>query len=460
MSRNFRAIKSRSRNPGHLLGSTAVILLAAPILPEIALSYLPAQIPLLSTAYAGEPCPPLRRPTSRNVTVSDEEALWRAVAEQASGTTILIADGSYDMARLARQGRYLWFGTPGVTLRSASGNRDAVVLDGAYEGAQIISIAASNVTVADLTIRRPRTHAVHVFSTDTNETRGTRVYNVHIVDSGQQAIKINPHGARRHFADAGLVACSKIELTDHGRPKVWEINGSCYTGGIDAHQAKGWTVRDTVLSGFWCPRGLSEHAIHFWKGSRDTLVERNRMLDNARGIGFGLQQSGESRTYADRPCPRARGHVGHYGGIIRNNVILVDDGRLFASQAAFDSGISLWQACRAKVVHNTVVSTRAPFASIEWRFGNTRAMIANNLLSHNLKDRGGAAKLSRNVENAPLSLFVNAARGDLHLRAEARTAIDRGATLTPGLCRYDMDGDERPSGRAPDVGADEFVRRR
>ncbi|MCD6400417.1 MAG: hypothetical protein J7L73_00680, partial [Anaerolineales bacterium] len=121
-------------------------------------------------------------------------------------------------------------------------------------------------------------------------------YNVHIIDPGEQAIKINPVD-NEHFPDYGTVACSHIELTDSGRT---HIRNNCYTGGIDAHRARGWVVRDNLIEGFWCASGLSEHAVHFWKGSRGTLVERNDLDNNARGIGFGLIESGEGRTY---PAP-------------------------------------------------------------------------------------------------------------------------------------------------------------
>ena len=53
-------------------------------------------------------------------------------------------------------------------------------------------------------------------------------------------------------------------------------------GGVDAHAARGWTIRRNRIEGFWCPSGLSEHAIHFWSASRGTLVERNTIIDAAQ----------------------------------------------------------------------------------------------------------------------------------------------------------------------------------
>jgi hypothetical protein len=365
-------------------------------------------------------CPPLPAPTGDVVHVSTVAELQDAVSNLTPNTTILLADGTYDL-----HGAFLWFGVPGVTMRSASGNREAVVIDGNYETTEIVVVAASDVTIADLTLKRAMYHPIHVIATDDADTENTLIYNVHIMDPGQQAIKINQNSAMTHFPDYGVIACSHVELTDEGRPRVWEINDSCYTGGVDGHQARGWVIRDNVIEGFWCERDLAEHGIHFWTGSRDTVVERNTLIDNARGVGLGLGQSGNWRVYDDNPCPGAD-YVGHFGGVIRNNFVFASRDALFSSESSFDCGICLEQACGTQVLHNTVASTGAPFSSIEWRWPNTNVEITNNLVSHNLRERDGAtASLAGNLENAPLSLFVDGAGGDLHLAASASAAIVR-----------------------------------
>ena len=397
-------------------------------------------------------CPALPPPTGTIVEVTTVAQLQQAVNNALPNTTIRLATGTYNL-----DGVYLRLDVPGVTLRSASGKREDVVLDGNYITTEIVQVVASDVTIADLTLREALYHPIHVMSTADRDTLNTLIYNVHIIDPGQQAIKINPVPGG-HYTDNGLIACSRIELTDAGRQQVWEINDSCYTGGVDAHQARDWVVRDNVIEGFWCAQGLSEHAIHFWRACRDTLIERNWLLDNARGVGLGMAEEGQARTYADNPCPAAGGaYVDHYGGLVRNNMIFAARAALFESEYGFDCGICLWQACGAWVGHNTVVSTQPPFSGIEWRFERTDVDLVNNLLSHNLRDRGGAARRSGNLENQPLSLFVNGAGGDLHLKASANGAIDQGTALGPGLCDDDVDGDARPFGSAPDVGADEYV---
>ncbi|MBI5439914.1 MAG: hypothetical protein HY900_01750, partial [Deltaproteobacteria bacterium] len=285
-------------------------------------------------------------------------------------------------------------------------------------------------------------------------TNRTLVYNVRIVDPGQQAIKINPLSDTGPYADEGTIACSRIELTDAGRTHVRD---NCYTGGVDAHAAVGWTIRDSFIEGFWCDAGLSEHAIHFWRNARDTRVERNILRNNARAIGFGLLETGTPRrTYPDAPCPSGGGgYVDHFGGSAVNNFVFTDDPDLFVSEYGFDCGICLWQACGASALHNTIhtADVASSFSAVEWRFPRTVATVANNLTNFALRARDGAtATVATNVTNATAAFYVSAATGDLHLQASAAAAVDQGSA-SPIFT--DIDGDSRPRGAAPDVGADE-----
>lgn len=397
----------------------------------------------------GAVCEPLPPPAGNVIFVDPSQVsfLYYAVCNANPGDTILLGDGTYSL-----NGLYLWVSAADVSIRSASGNREAVILDGNYQTTEIIHIAASNVTVADLTLKRPYFHAIHVEPPTDGDIFDTLIYNVRILDPGQQAIKINQNGT--YFADYGKISCCRIELTDTGRSKIWEINGSCYTGGIDAHQSQGWVIQNNVIEGFWCENGLSEHGIHLWRGCRDTLVERNQLIDNARGIGFGLLENGSGRTYDDNPCPGAS-YVGHYDGIIRNNFVFQTRVELRDSEAGFDCGICLWQACGPRVLHNTVVSAADPFSSIEWRFSNTNAVITNNLISHNFMERDAAtAFLEGNLDYQPLSLFIDGPGGDLHLTENASVAVNQGVLIGNDLCVDDIDTDIR--GFRPDIGADEI----
>ena len=161
-----------------------------------------------------------------------------------------------------------------------------------------------------------------------------------------------------------------------------------------------------------------------------------------RGTGFGL--GADQGDAPDEPST-ADGYTGHWGGLIRNNVI-------YAEIPEYDTGIGLEQARDARVFHNTVFATVAAtraFSSIDARFGNTRTDIRNNLVNNITQRAGPVVTASHNVVGVTADAFVDAAGRDLHLRADFATAIDRGMPLdAAGL---DMDGQTR--GAQPDIGA-------
>jgi len=399
-----------------------------------------------------ELCAPLPAPTGNviEVTASEAASLPSIVRDAPAGSTILLGDGTYRMTG-GESERRIQIISAGVTLRSASGVRDAVIIDGEYETQEIITVSASDVTLAHFTVMRAVHHPVHVTGGASADTTGVVLHDLHIVDGGEQFVKINTSGATPNtYTDAGVVSCSLFELTDAGRPEVVPDPGGCYTGGIDGHQARGWLVRDNVFRGIHCENGsLAEHAIHFWTASRDTIVERNTIIDCARGIGFGLGDGGggdPDRAYVDDPYPGV-GYVGHYDGVIRNNVIAITPGFTY-----FDTGIELEQARGTRVLHNTVIHPDTAFASISHRFPNTLVTLENNLVRTIRARDGSAASGDSNLEGAEDALFVDVAGHDLHLVPSAAAAIDQGVTLPDS--GPDIDGDERSDG-APDLGADE-----
>ena len=73
---------------------------------------------LQAPSGVGQICPPLSEPDGDVKHVANVAELVDAVNDAAPNTTILADDGIYNL-----DGAYLRFDTPGVTLRSASGNR-------------------------------------------------------------------------------------------------------------------------------------------------------------------------------------------------------------------------------------------------------------------------------------------------------------------------------------------------
>jgi hypothetical protein len=408
--------------------------------------------PLDPVAAAARSCGPLSPPSGKVVRVDPTHAdrLPSIVAGAARGTTILLEDGVYTMTSGDEAGRRLIFRRRGVTLRSASNNADAVVLDGDYITNEIVAVHASDVTIAHITIREAVHHPVHVTPPeDGGNLKELRLYDVRLIDGGSQFLKVNPAGSPLSYVDDGRVECSLFRMTDGGRAHVQREPGGCYTGGIDAHSARGWVVKNNKFEGIYCAgEGLAEHAVHFWKGSRGTRVENNTILECARGIGFGLGENDGGRTYSDMPGDI---YVGHYGGMIRNNVI-------YASHPYFDTGIELSQASGARVYHNTIPHNDGEtgfFSSIDYRFPNTAVYIRNNLVERITARDGGTARVDHNLKAAPLSLFVDPGTYDFHLASGADVAIDKGVRLKKA--GRDMDGG-RHDNRKPDLGADEYGR--
>ncbi|MED5373935.1 MAG: glycosyl hydrolase family 28-related protein [Myxococcota bacterium] len=372
-------------------------------------------------------------------TVSPGDDLQGIVAALEEGDTLLFEDGTYSL-----NGSYLWVATPNVTLRGASGDASKVILDGGFKTTQILTIVASDVSVSDLTFYQAWTHGVHV----TGGGHNVRLHRIVVLDPGEQGIKVNTTGET--YADDGEISCSRVEMTDNSRDNA--VRNSCYTGGIDMHQTRGWVIRDNEIRGFWCESGLSEHGIHLWRANADSLIVRNRVENCARGIGIGLVDSPVSvRDHGIAGCDQSQTYYDDINGVIVNNLVLADDSRLFASNSGFDSGIGVYQACNARVLHNTVWSSQAPYSSLEWRFEGTNAEITNNLVSHNLRERTtGTGTLAGNLESVGSAPFVNAAAGELHLTAGS-TPVDAGVVSD---VLYDFQAQARDG--SPDVGAYEL----
>lgn len=357
-------------------------------------------------------CPVLVLPDGPTITVDNQADLIDQAYNAAPGTLIQIAPGTYNMSS------YVHIIHNGIALRGQPGSRDDVILDfGGMIGGQFgILVDADDVTIADLTIRNAADHGVSVQARDR-----TILYNLHILDINDQLVKVNPAG---DGSEDGLLACSRLEYTTTAPDN--------YTNGISAHNAHGWVVRDNEWVRILTSDGTPAPAVLFWNNSSDTIVERNLFLDCSRGVAFGLNS-------------------GHTGGIVRNN--------MFLFREPHDVAIEMADATGWLVAHNTAVLLN-PLPGLTWgmeaRFSSTQGSFANNLTNMPIwTNRDGAqATSSGDIINAQTSWFVDATNGDLHLVAGAVAAIDQANPLSQ--VTDDFDGDARPIGSAPDVGADEY----
>jgi len=349
------------------------------------------------------------------------DALYQA--HHGGDKAILIEAGTYALNDM------LVVTTDDVSVNSVSGDRDSVVIQGkgmAGSITHVFNVAADRFSVQNVTLRDVSNHAVQFHP----GVKSPVIRNVHILDTGEQMVKIAYDPDQMDLtADDGVMENCLLEYSAGIGPQ-W------YIGGIDAHNAKNWIVRDNVFKYIQSPSlALAEHAVHFWSDSQNTLVERNLIINCDRGIGFGL------------------GDRGHHGGIIRNNMIYHDENN---STGFADVGIGLESAVNSQVYNNTIFMEHSYPHAIEYRFAaTTGVLIANNLTNKLIQQRdGGQATLSNNVMNAQADWFQDVDQGDLHLAWAVDTVVDQGQAI--GGLTDDFDQEHRPAGDGVDIGADEY----
>ena len=362
--------------------------------------------------------------TARAATVRTVAELVAAVSSANDGgdKEILLEDGIYTLASA------LVIRADHVTVRSLSGDRSRVTIRGTGlpgSVSHIFFVEGDYFVARDMTLREVYYHAIQMQI----DAQAPTFRNLHILDTYEQMIKVPYDTDQPEFhSDDGLVEGCLFEYSAGIGPQ-W------YIGGVDAHHAFNWVVRGNTFRDIRSPGDdVAEHAVHFWSGSRNTLVENNTIVNCDRGIGFGL------------------GDRGHVGGTIRNNMIYHD-----ATEGFGDVGIGLESASGVQVYNNTVFQEHDYANAIEYRFSATTGVtIANNLTHKAIAQRDGASgTLTHNVTHANADWFLSPGTGDLHLAFSVPDAVDQGV-FVPGL-ETDFDGDLRPQGSGYDVGADEYT---
>ena len=339
---------------------------------------------------------------------------------------ILVADGTYTLSS------GLYISVPNVTIKGQSGNRESVIIQGdamssSASVGNVITVAGDYFTLEDVTLQRSRNHLIQIRG-ETDADFPT-IRNCILRDAYEQIVKVSVDVNNTSVSsDNGVLENCLFEYTAGIGPQY-------YIGGIDAHAADDWVVRNNTFHDIISPSNtVAEYAIHFWNDSSNNLVENNLIIDCDRGIGFGLN---------------SRGNV---GGTIQNNMIYHADNR---GQFA-DTGISIHNSPDTKILNNTIFMEHGYPHAIEYRFsGTTNAIITNNLTNKAISSQnGGSATETSNIENAQANWFVNVAGGDLHLSGDIAQVVDQGQSIS-GL-NSDFDGDARPQGSGFDIGADEL----
>jgi hypothetical protein len=208
---------------------------------------------------------------------------------------------------------------------------------------------------------------------------------------------------------------------------------------IDIKAASNLKIIGNELYGY---EGDDAVTLHYT--SRNTLLADNRIHDSGRGF---------------RAWP---GEGGWPEGLILQNNLLYD---------LEEYAILLIGVRDATIVHNTIVNAG------DWALNIAHAGLVGGTISNNLVVNSGPARIASGATfqdvtvshngwfNSPTDLssatdtvgggdpgFVNLAGRDLHLDGGS-PALGAGADVGVG---FDFEGDERPGGCCPDLGADEY----
>jgi hypothetical protein len=378
--------------------------------------------------------PPLPEPQGAAVDVSTVEGLVAAVERAQAGQIIRVADGHYFMPR------YVEIRADNVTLRSASGQRQRVVLDGAQSPrGELLGVrACSGVTIADLTIENVRWNGFKINS-ETNVQK-LAIYNCIIHNIWQRGVKgvkvppedreaIRPKGCRIQYC-----------LFYNDRPKRLaddsaDIANGNYIAGIDVMYACDWVISDNVFVGIQGSTGEGRGAIFLWFDSQRCTVERNIIIDCDVGLQLGNPHRADGVEYHCVGC------------VARNNFIT----------RAPEAGIVTVYTKDCRVLHNTIHDPASRMSRlIRTVFTNDGLVVANNLLSGPGMRNESDSKIEfiGNLIKDMTSAFVDPAGGNLHLTQAATEAIDKAVPL-PDVTE---DIDRQPRVK-PDIGADELADR-
>jgi hypothetical protein len=202
---------------------------------------------------------------------------------------------------------------------------------------------------------------------------------------------------------------------------------------MSIHGVNNWIVRNNLFRNIRGPKSDAGvgGCIDFWRGSRNTTVEGNVIVNCRMGIRFGIMK-------------KEKGSHDHEGGIIRNNIIWRQPGTVNNP----DGGIMIWDSPGTKVVNNTVIlnGTWEP-GVIEYRWSEG-VEIANNLIDGRVWKREEAeAKEVNNVLASDLRIFADAGMADLRLSPKADGVLRRIRAMDN--CPRDLTGKKRGEETVP-----------
>lgn len=303
--------------------------------------------------------PALPKATGQILRVKSVDELLRASKDVQPGGTILVADGHYMMPR------YFDITADRVTLRSESGDRQKVILDGANSRhGELVGITrATGVTIADLTVQNVKWNGIKINS-NLGAERVT-IHNCVIHNVWQRGIKAP--AMPKDQGDKGPRECTvRYCLFYNDRPKQFAddetdttktYNGN-YIGGIDVKNTIDWTISDNVFIGIQGRTREGRGCIYISENGRGCTIERNVFLNSDIAIALGNPTLGYSPLQAI-DC------------VARNN---------FISDCP-ETGILACYTRGCRILNNTIHDPKSPQGRLIWvQKSNDGLQVNDNVL--------------------------------------------------------------------------------
>jgi hypothetical protein len=358
---------------------------------------------------AAAKAPALPAPAGNVVKVATAGELYAAAKSLQDGTTILLADGVYNLKDpLLLHGK-------NIAVRGASGNREKVILDGQMGWGGILRVrGAEKLLIADLTVTDSHFGIYMLGDSDVN---GIQIYNVKFYNIWRRGLK-GTHPARMDDSPDNLLPPDQVRkirprngevryclfVNDH--PKTDDTDGfkGDYISGMDLMGLMNWVVADNVFIGIRGKNGLGRGAIFIWVHSEDVTAERNVIINCDRGICFG-------NPSGDRP------HMTR--GVIQNNFIV----------GGATEAIEIIRTLDTRVCHNTIWATRPEYPDeVQFLQGSEGGEFVNNLVHGQVSIEYGVLNEGNQVGDLT-GWFVNPEVCDLHLTEKGKKALKAGAPL-------------------------------
>lgn len=381
--------------------------------------------------------------TARTVTELDA-----AVASAVSGDEIVLQPGVYQLNRTIHLSR------SNLVFRGATGQREDVILRGGGMNTrgvdEGISVGASGITIKDLSLEEFYFNGIHTRA-ELDVDRCT-ISNVKTLNIGERHIK----GSRD--------AASQTKMSDDFViERVWMLQTKArighpdthpdYIGGIDMMAMKNLVIRDCRAEEIVGSQNGGNAAIFLWQGIQNVLIERNQIVGCAKGIALGNPAPPASNL------PTGAWHCD--GATIRNNMVV---------RGTWTTGnnivLELASAKSVLCAYNTFYSAQPDYFRVISLSESPPGNLSGISLRYNIvrgkifdqTDGSGWNSIGSIIDGAGTIVvpgwFKAPTSGDLHLTPSATRAIDAGFVL-PEI-QNDFDGEKRPDGLRPDLGADEL----